>query len=463
MLEYLIELISRRLEKYPREFEFERRIQMYVETRRFFWKIDNFGLYFLTQTEPLESPPFQIAGVGPDLTFRLVLHKETRKKEMRVSCFLNVSRRHRAPLYLRIEGTVLLKLPNETTKIAVVRKPIANALLVGKTAWSHTIFPGNDLAVSVMCHLWRSPLFGSKHCSAVTLVKYQEKKLVEKLRLSDSFQVITSNGTPIHNLDECVFRQIVKNTYCKNWRTSTLTNCRLNLMTHSNIYQRNKITEYFRPYHSDKNWYLQSFFLWYPTYKNNTNYFKNNSPVYLKMEAEISLHGEFSNIQNYFSDSHPGTFKRLRHRLKNDLERFFRSNRKGCDLIFRCEKKDYPVHKSLICCKSTVFSKMFENDMKEKKFGIVEMDDTDSLTLSRFIEYLYLGSVTDSTLDLYSAMDLYAIAHRYSTLDLVNYSRQFLVLNMVSGNSDEMLHFADLYEDKSLKNMIDYCFYQSND
>ncbi|GFQ90329.1 hypothetical protein TNCT_451391 [Trichonephila clavata] len=91
------------------------------------------------------------------------------------------------------------------------------------------------------------------------------------------------------------------------------------------------------------------------------------------------------------------------------------------------------------------------------------MDDTDSLTLSHFVEYLYVGSVKNSTLDLGSAMSLYAIAHRCSILDLINYSRQFLVLNMDCRDIDEILRFANLYEDRSLKIMIDYFFYQTED
>ncbi|GFW37631.1 protein roadkill [Trichonephila clavipes] len=444
---------------------------MDVGRGRFYWKIDNFGLYFLTQTEPLESPPFQIAGVSPDVSFRLSICKETRKQEMRIACFLIVSWRNRALVNLRIEGTVLFKLSNEISKITVVRKPIGSTLLIGKTAWSQT-FPGNDFAkcsVSVMCHLWRSLLFCSKHCSAVTLGKYQKRKLVEKLRLSDPLPLVKSVEIPIDNSDEYVWVQVssVSNAlvlfYSKKWISNVLTKGRVTLMHNSNILLESIIPQCYHWSVYDEFWYLRVFFPSDTIKGNIRNYFKNNSPVCLKIEVGISLCEEFGSIRKYFSDSYPETSKTLRHRLKNDLERFFRSNRKGCDLIFRCEKKDYPVHKSLICCKSTVFSKMFESDMKEKKFGIVEMDDTDSLTLSRFIEYLYLGSVTDSTLDLNSAMALYAIAHRYSILDLVNNSRQFLVLNMVCGNSDEMLHFADLYEDKSLKNMIDYCFYQSND
>ncbi|GFQ66330.1 TD and POZ domain-containing protein 3 [Trichonephila clavata] len=447
---------------------------MDVERRRFYWKIDNFGLYFLTQTEPLESPPFQIAGVASDVSFCLAICKETRKQDIRVACFLFVSGRSRAPMSLRIEGTVLLKLPNKITKIAVVQKSIGSTLLIGKTAWSQTIFPGNDLAkgsLSVMCSLWRSPLIGSKHCSAVTLVKYQKKKLVEKLRLSNSFPMIKSQEILIDSSDECVKVHSLGGSSCnefmllyyKKWIQNKLANIRLTLMNNSNIPLKSMKPKYNPTGFYHEFWYLKGSFTSGIINKNNTNYFKNNSPMYLKIEAEMSMYDEFGSFKKYFSDSHLKTSKKLRHRLKNDLERFFISNRNGCDLILRCENKDFPVHKSLICCKSPVFNTMFESDMKEKKLGMVEIDDIDSLTLSRFIEYLYLGYVTDSTLDLDSAMSLYAIAHKYSIEDLVNYSRQFLVLNMDCGNSDEMLRFSDLYDDKSLKNLIDYCFYHKDD
>ncbi|GFY62682.1 hypothetical protein TNIN_301541 [Trichonephila inaurata madagascariensis] len=86
---------------------------------------------------------------------------------------------------------------------------------------------------------------------------------------------------------------------------------------------------------------------------------------------------------------------------------------------------------------------MFENYMKEKKFGILEMEDTDSLTLNRFIEHLHLGTVTDSPIDIGSAVALYKIAHRYSILDLIEYSRQILVHNMDCGNRDEKKRFIE--------------------
>ncbi|GFU60498.1 hypothetical protein TNCV_2197451 [Trichonephila clavipes] len=84
------------------------------KSKRFYWKIENFGLYFLTQTEPLKSPPFQIARINPDVSFRLALYKQIRKRDVRVVCFLIVSEISRASTTVKIDGVVMLKMANET-------------------------------------------------------------------------------------------------------------------------------------------------------------------------------------------------------------------------------------------------------------------------------------------------------------------------------------------------------------
>ncbi|GFY24515.1 hypothetical protein TNCV_1015611 [Trichonephila clavipes] len=99
---------------------------------------------------------------------------------------------------------------------------------------------------------------------------------------------------------------------------------------------------------SSKFWYLTDFFPPEVLDENNPSCFKKNSSVYLKIEAEMSFYEECGSSQKYSSDSPSQTSKTFRHGLKNDLRRFFRPNLKGCDVILRCEKKDFPVHKSLL-------------------------------------------------------------------------------------------------------------------
>ncbi|GFQ90336.1 protein roadkill [Trichonephila clavata] len=430
---------------------------------RFYWKVEDFDLYFLTQTGPLKSLPFQVTGFGPHVSLRLALNKETRKKDARVACFLIVSD-SRAPATVKIDGTVILKMANETKRFllqrAVVPKLEESPLLIGTTAWSDAIFSKSNSAIcsiSILLNLRRSPLFGSRYCSAVTHVEKQFRKHVETLKPCFPFSMIRFHNISEDRSEEFIWKQKGSNTYdidifLKRKKLDTFMKCILSLENKSNIRMRCEMQSKLPHFINPITWNVSP-----PSetlHEKTRDRFKNDSPVCFKIDVTITSYEEVCTSREYFSDSHSETSKKLCHRLKNDLETFFRSNRKGCDLILRCEKKDFPVHKSLICCKSPVFCTMFENQMKEKKFGIVEMDDTDSLTLSRFIEYLYLGSVTDAPIDLDSAMALYVIAHRYSILDLVNYSRQFLVLNTDCGNSDEMLRFADLYDEKSLKNLI---------
>ncbi|GFY54568.1 hypothetical protein TNIN_352281 [Trichonephila inaurata madagascariensis] len=100
------------------------------------------------------------------------------------------------------------------------------------------------------------------------------------------------------------------------------------------------------------------------------------------------------------------------------------------NLIFRCEKKRLPVHKSLISCKSPVFSTMFENYMKEKKSESWRWK-TQILTLNRFIEHLHLGTVTDSHPS--TVLWHFTNCSQIPILDLIKYSRQILVHNMDCG------------------------------
>ncbi|GFY24542.1 protein roadkill [Trichonephila clavipes] len=437
------------------------------KSKRFYWKIENFDFYFLTQTEPLKSPPFQIAGVGPDAYFRLALHKEIREKDVHVGCFLNVSKWSARSETLRIDGAVTLKMPNGIMKFVlqggVLPKFVGSSLLVGRTTWSDTMSSKRDFAkssVSLMCYLWKSPLYLSRQCSAVTLTEKQKKRYIQTLRVRYPYSTIQFYESSTKNSEEFfVKEEMWKNQLAivlKEKKYHARVNCTFYLVKNSNVLPRIAEIQY-RYNDPTTNWRLLDLFPRDILEENNPRYFKNSS-VSLRIEAEMSFYEECGSSQEYFSDSPSQASKTFRHSLKNDLEIFFRSNLKGCDVILRCENQDFSVHKSLLCCKSPVFSAMFESDMKEKKLGIVEMDDTDSLTLNRFIEHLYLGSVTDSPIDLHSAMALYEIAHRYSILDLINYSRKILVLNIDCGNRDELLQFANFYEDKSLENLIENYF-----
>ncbi|GFY62626.1 hypothetical protein TNIN_391121 [Trichonephila inaurata madagascariensis] len=401
---------------------------------RFCWKVENFGLYFLTQTEPLESPPFKIAGVGLNVYFRLALFKEIHKKEKRVACYLKVTEWIRAPAKFRLDGTVTLKMPNGNIKFvlqrAMVPRLARSTLLVGTTTWSDTMSPESDFAnhsISILLNLWKSPSFGSSHCSAVTRFEKQIKKYVDLLKPSFPFSMIVFSKITEETSEEFIWQQMNSKTdpigiFLKEKKHNMDIKCILSLENTSNVPRIRKETEHKFDRQDTIWWYLNDYFPSDILDEKDPLRFKNDSPVCFRIEVKVTFYEEFGGIQKHFSDSHTGSSLGLRHCLKSDLETFFKSCRKRCDLILRCKNEDFLVPKPLLCFKSPVFSTMFESDMKEKIFGIVEMEDVDSLTLSRFTEYLYLGSVTDSAFDLDSATALYALNTVISILNMINWA-----------------------------------------
>lgn len=68
--------------------------------------------------------------------------------------------------------------------------------------------------------------------------------------------------------------------------------------------------------------------------------------------------------------------------LKDNMQRFYAEG-KFSDFTIKTPSKEFPVHKSILCARSEVFSTMLEHDMKESRTGIVEINDMDDDTISK--------------------------------------------------------------------------------
>ena len=62
------------------------------------------------------------------------------------------------------------------------------------------------------------------------------------------------------------------------------------------------------------------------------------------------------------------------------------------DAALKCKSKEFKVHRAVLASRSPVFRKMFEVDTKEKKCGVVMIDDFDPPVLSDLVTYLYTGT-----------------------------------------------------------------------
>ncbi|GFY66470.1 hypothetical protein TNIN_111721 [Trichonephila inaurata madagascariensis] len=118
---------------------------------------------------------------------------------------------------LRIDGAVTLKMPNGIIKFELQRgvlpKLVGSSLLVGRTTWSDTMFSKSDFAkscASLMCYLWKSPLYVSRHCSAVTLTEKQKKRYIKTLELFRPFSTIQFYKDSTESSEEFSLKQLYR-------------------------------------------------------------------------------------------------------------------------------------------------------------------------------------------------------------------------------------------------------------
>ncbi|KAG8171740.1 hypothetical protein JTE90_024824 [Oedothorax gibbosus] len=92
---------------------------------------------------------------------------------------------------------------------------------------------------------------------------------------------------------------------------------------------------------------------------------------------------------------------------------------------------------------------MFENDMKEKKTGIIEIEDLEDDTVNKMLSYLYTNAIEE--LDSSTAQKLYYAADRYGIKALLRICSNHLMHNLDTSNVCEILVLADTHQDEELK------------
>ncbi|GBN44971.1 Protein roadkill [Araneus ventricosus] len=134
--------------------------------------------------------------------------------------------------------------------------------------------------------------------------------------------------------------------------------------------------------------------------------------------------------------------------LKEDLKNFYKQ-KKHCDITLHAEKKSFPAHRSILCSRSSVFSSMFDHDMKETINQKVEILDIDADTLDRFLLFLYSETLEDLQWNRVTKL-LYA-ANKYQVESLKEECSSFLMSHLSLSNVCEALVLADLYQDDQLR------------
>lgn len=128
-------------------------------------------------------------------------------------------------------------------------------------------------------------------------------------------------------------------------------------------------------------------------------------------------------------------------RLKNVLNCFeeLLTNIEFSDVTITAKDKKFYLHKCILSIRSPVFKLMFENDMKEKNQGLVEITDIKSEILQELFQFIYSGKVNNMKKVV---CELLIAAEKYCVEDLKEFCEETMCKNLTIENTVEYLNLA---------------------
>ena len=132
-----------------------------------------------------------------------------------------------------------------------------------------------------------------------------------------------------------------------------------------------------------------------------------------------------------------------------------RKNESFCDVILDAGSGDgkarLKAHGNVLCAASPFFYSALNNDMKEKKDGVIRLEETNKTTVEKVLEFVYTGRVEVTQYDAFDLLEsaeffiisqnlltpsncitLYYSAQRYQCPELQQKARNCIFENFVS-------------------------------
>ena len=112
-----------------------------------------------------------------------------------------------------------------------------------------------------------------------------------------------------------------------------------------------------------------------------------------------------------------------------------RTNEQFCDVILEVGSGDdqarLKAHRIVLCAASPFFYNALNSDMKEKKEGVIRLEETSKAAMEEVLKYLYTGHVD---INEHNAFDLLEIADFLIVQSLKELSSKFILQNLTSSN-----------------------------
>jgi len=142
-----------------------------------------------------------------------------------------------------------------------------------------------------------------------------------------------------------------------------------------------------------------------------------------------------------------------------------RRNEQFCDVILEVGSGDdqarLKAHRIVLCAASPFFNNALNSDMKEKKEGVIRLEETSKAVMEEVLEYLYTGHVD---INDHNVFDLFKIADYLIVPSLKEQSSDFILRTLSPSSCFMAYYYAARYLDPELEEIArDFTFDEFED
>jgi BTB/POZ domain len=170
-----------------------------------------------------------------------------------------------------------------------------------------------------------------------------------------------------------------------------------------------------------------------------------------KINSFGSWESSLEKLMNLIDNECDTPFEEQQHRkakIATEVVESLRASRRFSDFTIVVGSKEFAVHKSVLGIQSSVFAAIFENDMKERIEGKMEIEEFSAAAVEDFLRFFYTGEIQDAR----NAMEIFELAAKYDILKLKLIAEIIVFRQVEENNAMQILELANLYKSENLKN-----------
>jgi BTB/POZ domain/Leucine rich repeat len=123
------------------------------------------------------------------------------------------------------------------------------------------------------------------------------------------------------------------------------------------------------------------------------------------------------------------------------------ASRRFSDFTIVVGLREIPVHKSVLGTQSPVFASIFENNVKERIEGKMEIEEFSASAVEDFLCFFYTGEIQNAR----NAMEIFELAAKYDIPKLQSIAEKMVLRQVDEQNAVHILELANLYKSENLK------------